>query len=125
MTPRLLITGSRGWTDVDLIDTMLALYWIKTGSDPEATLVHGACPTGVDAIASQIWESHGLPVEAHPADWKTHGRAAGFIRNKRMADSNIDVCYAFIYNNSNGARHCANYAESVGVPTYRWTINDE
>lgn len=54
-------------------------------------LVHGGCPTGVDAEAAawarEVRAVLGLPMvlEPHPADWRRHGRAAGPIRNGEMA----------------------------------------
>ena len=41
---------------------------------------------GGDTIGRQWAEDRGIPVKMFPADWKTHGRAAGPIRNQQMAD---------------------------------------
>lgn len=47
----------------------------------------GDCPTGVDRIARGFVQARSLAeVEKHPADWKTHDRAAGHIRNGTMLD---------------------------------------
>src|SRR5690606_11824331 len=62
---------------------------------PPPTLVHGGAP-GADSEAAYVaaylleW-----PVEAHPADWQRHGRAAGPIRNQQMVDSGADLVIAF------------------------------
>lgn len=40
---------------------------------------------GADAIAAEWAISRKQINEEHPADWKTHGRAAGPIRNEKMA----------------------------------------
>ena len=55
---------------------------------------HGACSrsktkdsaelTGVDRWADEWAISRGVPVQRYPADWRTHGRAAGPIRNLAM-----------------------------------------
>lgn len=51
----------------------------------DVTLIHGAA-RGIDAIAGlvfmRLWPQH--PIELFPADWDTHGRAAGPIRNEAM-----------------------------------------
>jgi hypothetical protein len=81
-------------------------------------LVHGAC-RGADLTAAAIWRLWGLPTEAHPADWTTHGRSAGFLRNRLMVDLGADVCLAFIRDHSRGAEHTAALAETAGIRTVR------
>lgn len=51
---------------------------------PFTTLVHGACPTGVDAAADSWARSHFLAVWRFPADWRCYGKPAGPLRNARM-----------------------------------------
>lgn len=51
---------------------------------PITTLIHGAAP-GADSLAGAWAASQGeIEIIEFPADWKTHGRAAGHIRNERM-----------------------------------------
>lgn len=131
---RVLVTGSRDWDDYEAITDALVeavLQWIKdhpevgTGETTWVTVVHGACPTGADRMADDFCTKvTNWTVERHPAKWRVDGRydpAAGFKRNVEMAASGIDLCLAFIKNNSNGATHCANTAEHrFGVPTIRY-----
>lgn len=50
---------------------------------PITTLIHGAAQ-GADTLGA-VWATlAGVPVEAYPADWTLHGRAAGPIRNRKM-----------------------------------------
>lgn len=115
---RVLVTGSRTWTNVAAIEQALRMLAVRL---PGATLVSGACPTGADAIAEQAWNAIGLPVERHPADWDQYGKLAGFIRNTRMVALGADVCVAFIAGNSRGASMTAGLAERAGIPTHRYT----
>lgn len=117
---RLLVTGSRDWDDVAHVSFTLgwALGYLQTpGLRETYMLVHGACPTGADAIADQVWTGQNLPVERHPADWDTHGRRAGFVRNAEMVALGADVCLAFIRNESKGASMTARLAEQAGIRT--------
>lgn len=113
---RVLVTGSRSWSDVAVIRDALAAVW-----HPGAVLVSGACPSGADALCERIWTAWGGTVERHPADWERHGKAAGPIRNRRMVALGADVCLVFIQANSPGASHTAALAEGAGIPTRRYT----
>jgi hypothetical protein len=113
---RVLITGSRTWTDTATLRAALADAWAAGAR----VLVSGACPTGADALAEQCWRRWGGQIERHPADWSRHGRAAGFRRNAAMVATRPDLCLAFIHNNSRGASHTAGLAEHTGIPTRRY-----
>lgn len=124
---RILVTGSRDWDNEHLIEQALRdAYWdlLDEGADPavshDVTLVHGDC-RGADIIARDIWRAHGKTDEAHPAPWKTHGKAAGFVRNAEMVDLGADLCLAFIKNDSKGASMAASLAEKAGIPVRRFT----
>jgi hypothetical protein len=122
---RLLITGSRTWTDSETIYWTFRAWWEAMGRPTNPTLVSGACPKGADALSEYVWERNGWPVERHPAQWDQHGRAAGFIRNKAMVDSGPDFCIAFIKDGSKGASHTAKLAEDANIPTLRITEEHE
>jgi hypothetical protein len=126
---RVLVTGSRDWDDYQTIADALD----GIGADPAAfrsdtlVVVHGACPSGADAMAS-TWVRSYLPASAghvaeerHPADWEAHGKGAGFRRNAQMVAASADRCLAFIKDGSRGASHCARLAEAAGILTRRWT----
>ncbi|HSE05947.1 MAG TPA: DUF2493 domain-containing protein [Methylomirabilota bacterium] len=118
---RVLVTGSRDWEDELAVEGALA--WAVYQKVP-AVIVHGACRTGADSIASRWTRSHrvvGLTEEAHPALWQWHGKAAGPRRNAEMVNLGADICLAFIKDGSRGASHTAALAEKAGIPTRRFT----
>lgn len=130
---RILITGSRDWADYDLIHAALAAACYQ---HVPAVIVHGACPTGADAMASRWVRTHrviGLTEELHPAQWRWRGKAAGPRRNAYMVRLGADICLAFIGpctsrrcrrtdpHGSHGATHTARLAEKAGIPVRRWT----
>lgn len=115
---RILVTGSRSWVGMSTIAS--ALYSAQRDLGMSAVLVTGACPTGADFLAEDIWTQWGGQVERHPADWAAHGKGAGFRRNAEMVKLGADVCIAFIRAGSNGATHTADLAEAAGIPTHRW-----
>lgn len=115
---RILVTGSRHWTDVKAV-TDAIVEQVKNATD-SAVIVHGHCRTGADKIADDVGfllRSLHQPVrvERHPADWKSHGRAAGPIRNQEMVDLGADVCLAFPQPGSRGTKDCMTRAEKAGI----------
>jgi YspA, cpYpsA-related SLOG family len=74
---RLLICGSRSWTDETPIRAALER------ARPEV-VIHGAA-RGADTLAGRIAAELGCRVLPFPADWSL-GRAAGVLRNQRMLD---------------------------------------
>ncbi|MGH3897205.1 MAG: SLOG family protein [Pseudonocardiaceae bacterium] len=115
MSRRVLITGSRAWTNPVTIRDALLWVW----DDGDTILVTGGCPRGADRIAELLWSRWGGRVERHPADWDQHGRSAGFRRNAAMVQAGADLCLAFLRGDSPGARHTARLAEQAGIPTLR------
>jgi len=52
----------------------------------EITLVISGAETGVDACGEMWARKNNIPVKLFPADWKTYGKQAGYLRNKQMAE---------------------------------------
>lgn len=113
---RVLVTGSRSWTDTATIRDALGRVW----GDGQAVLVTGGCPRGADRLAEQCWTAWGGQVETHPAQWDRHGAAAGFRRNAAMVGLGADECLVFHHDNSAGTAHAAGLAEQAGIPTRRF-----
>lgn len=122
---RILITGSRTWTDRTAIAQAIIAYLrsVRTisigGAWPFPIVVHGGA-RGADQLADAVARNWGWTPERHPADWSRHGRAAGFRRNAEMVAAGADVCLAFIHAGSRGATHTAELAEAAGIPTRRY-----
>jgi hypothetical protein len=129
---RILVTGSRNWTDRDAIEARLLLHSAGRGT----ILVHGACPTGADQIADEIASAWPWMIERHPADWSGpcrpecppgHRRRdpqrgsgsycplAGHYRNQEMVDQGADVVLAFQLNHSRGTQDCITRARAAGL----------
>lgn len=93
----ILVTGSRGWHDRDQIDLDLHHFKEVASLDGESlTVVHGDCPQGADKLTKQVCKKLGITQIPMPADWETHGKAAGPIRNQKMLDThtpNVVLAY--------------------------------
>jgi YspA, cpYpsA-related SLOG family len=114
---RVLVTGSRAWSDSTVIEAALERLHAEHGD--RLVIVHGACRYGADVLAERWARRRGVAVERWPADWARLGRRAGMVRNAAMVASRPDRCVAFIRDRSPGASHCAAAAEAAGIPTIR------
>lgn len=88
---RVLVTGGRDFSDQELLFEALDRLHARHGF---TVLVHGDA-SGADRLSGEWATARGVPVEAHPADWKRHGRAAGPIRNQKMLDTEPELLVAF------------------------------
>jgi hypothetical protein len=130
---RLLITDPRTWTDKN------ALYAALTGVvdttrllGEEVVMVNGMCEEGADWMAFK-WAKRiaRIPVEEHPADWKSWRSMAGYYRNQEMVDLGADLCVACLMpctrvdcrksgeHWTHGTNHCMTPAEKAGIPVLK------
>ena len=80
-------------------------------------VIHGGMK-GADSAAGDWAKSEGAKVTAYPADWKTYGKAAGPIRNRRMLDEGKpDIVVALP--GGRGTADMVRQAEDRGVPVVK------
>lgn len=136
---RILVTGSRNWTDRDVIYRDLDALWDLASG--RFILMHGWCPTGADAIADSWGQlRHGVLVERYAAKWSdpcrdecrpnhrrfrsdpaelgltTYCPAAGNYRNQEMVDRRPDQVRAYQLNGSRGTQDCIDRSRAAGLP---------
>lgn len=116
MIYRVIVTGCRDWTDERSIDRALSAEFHPYTESGDFVIVHGACPTGADAMARDWAHALDLEDEPHPADWIRLGKAAGFARNTEMATLGADICLAFWDGKSPGTQHMISQAVKHGIP---------
>lgn len=131
---RILITGSRDWHLYDKTGEILMFairdaikdlivqhdIWFDVQQE-SVVVVLGGCPTGADTMADWYCGIHGISVERHPADWKTHGKRAGFVRNAEMVNAGADICLAFIKDASPGSSMTLKLAKKNNIPIRVYT----
>lgn len=142
---RILVTGSRSWTDRQRLEDALLLAWhdaLEAGHTG-IVVVHGTAP-GADTYAD-IWaRTHatgGVLVDPHAADWETCGPdcpppgrhrklrgtkgdycpTAGHRRNQHMVDLGADLCLAFPHGKATGTHDCMDRARSAGIRIWEIT----
>lgn len=105
---RVLVCGSRDWTDTETIQLTLSRLPLT------AEVIHGDA-LGADNLAASYAMLRGHPVRAFPADWRGKGKRAGIIRNLAMLDEKPDLVIAFWDGKSPGTRHTITEAGRRGI----------
>lgn len=82
---KLIVAGGRDFTDVDRIVQEVYGLMVNELKDFEIVVVQGGA-RGADTSAELAAKRLGLKWMCFPADWDKHGKAAGPIRNRQMAD---------------------------------------
>lgn len=72
---------------------------------------------GVDLLGEQWACSWGIPVKQFMADWSKHGRAAGPIRNRQMAEY-ADALIAIWDGQSRGTKSMIRESRKAGLDVY-------
>ncbi len=88
---KVLICGGRDFRHVNLLNLVLDKFHAKFGF---TTLIHGGA-AGADYLSEKWAIENKILSQSFPADWGKHGKSAGYIRNKAMANQNPDLVIAF------------------------------
>lgn len=126
MTRVVIFTGSRSLEcSSQLRSDILKLEW-----GTQAAFV-GDCPSGLDRYVFGYWsgdeEDPAADLHVCAADWDTHGKAAGPIRNAKMVKAAAALadaigaqleCHAWPRGESRGTRDCMRKAEAAGAKMF-------
>lgn len=117
---RVLICGSRTWEDEWIVHRLLD--GIADYHRPDFEVIEGGAK-GADSCAATWVAGHGSEYPPRhrrfPADWATHGRAAGPIRNQQMLnEGKPNLVVAFRDGASKGTADMVRRAKQAGIRTY-------
>jgi hypothetical protein len=105
---RVLVCGSRSWTDEAAICHRL------TSLPSDTYLIHGGAD-GADSIAATAAALLGVPQLVCIPDYETHGKRAPHVRNDAMLDE-ADLVIAFWDGESRGTKSVIGKARQLGIP---------
>lgn len=125
---RIIIAGSRTFNDYDLLKKTLDIFAIEYGKVESSmspgfyystTKILAECilsgkARGADTLGEQWAKANSVPIKEYPAEWDKHGKSAGYIRNKEMAE-NADALVAFWDGKSKGTKHMIDLALEKGL----------
>ena len=110
---RVLVCGSRNWTDHKSIWRLLN----RLRTEATNISVIEGCAQGADYAAHE-WIAPGVEIYHFPADWDRYGKGAGPIRNQQMLDEGKpDFVMAFTEDlaNSKGTKDMVSRARRAGL----------
>ncbi len=121
---KVLVCGGREYNDRKFMFDTLMEYWNASReiipfdkNIYHLEIISGMAP-GADAFGAEFAKHMRLKLHEFPADWKSHGRAAGPIRNQKMVDEGKpDLVIAFP--GGRGTADMIRRAESANIPVIR------
>nr|WP_297100849.1 DUF2493 domain-containing protein [uncultured Prevotella sp.] len=111
---RVIIAGGRDFDDYGLLCEHCDRLLAQKEQTHKIVIVSGAA-RGADTLGERYAHERGYSIEQYPADWEHEGKAAGFIRNRQMADK-ADALIAFWDGQSRGTAHMIDQARRKPLP---------
>ena len=108
---RVIIAGGRTFIDFELMCSKCDAI-LKNKKNVE--IVSGTAK-GADTLGEEYAIKKCYDIKQFPADWKKHGRSAGYKRNKQMAEYG-DALIAFWDGISKGTKHMIDLAKENNLP---------
>ena len=106
---RLLVCGGRDFNNQSRVFHVLYKIHEKR---PITEIIHGDA-RGADSLAGRWAQIEHIKETAVPADWDTHGKAAGLLRNQQMLEMKPDGVVAFP--GGRGTAHMVRIAKQEGI----------
>jgi hypothetical protein len=101
---KLAIVGSRDFDNYDLLED----YILENFESEGLTIISGGA-IGADNLAKTFAFANNVQYLEFPADWRTHGKSAGYKRNVQIVDA-CDSLVAFWDGVSKGTKHSIDLA---------------
>ena len=111
---KIIVAGGRNYNDYEFLKLKLNEVLANLPEDDEIEITSGGA-TGADQMGERFADEYGLKLKVFPADWNKHGRAAGPIRNRNMAEY-ADCLVAF--EGGRGTQNMIKTAKELGLKVY-------
>lgn len=111
---RIIVAGGRRFANYPLLKHKMDVITKNLReSGAYIQIVSGKAP-GVDTLGEKWARQRGVTVKEFPADWESHGKRAGYIRNKQMAEYGTHLV-AFWDGSSPGTKLMIELAKEHGL----------
>ena len=105
---KVIVAGCRDFADYELLKEKCDFY--LQNKKPENIVIVSGHASGADTQGERYAQERGYELKTFPADWKANGRAAGPIRNAKMA-SVAHTLIAFWNGKSRGTKNMIDTAK--------------
>lgn len=109
---KIIVAGGRKFDDYAVVDQWLS-HLLKEKSFEDVEIVSGGA-LGADSLGQRFAENNWIRVKIFRADWVKHGKSAGPIRNRAMAEY-ADALVAFWDGKSRGTADMIKVAKKKGL----------
>lgn len=122
---KLIVAGSRRFNDFELLKSEVVMFIAEAVSDKFANpenaslkieIVSGGA-TGADNLGERFAKERNDKLKIFTADWNTHGKKAGYLRNRQMAEY-ATHCICFWDGKSKGTKMMIELARQNGLHTH-------
>ena len=114
METRVIIAGSRGFNDYDLLKRKVTEL---IDFNDDITIISGTA-NGADSLGEKFAYEYDLTLVKMPANWTMYGKSAGYIRNEQMAvyaSKQNGKLITFWDGESKGTSHMIKLARKYGL----------
>ena len=115
---KLIIAGSRGITDYELVKWVVDRVINFTGF--KITEVVSGKALGVDTFGEDWANENHIHIQPFKPDWTRYGYDAGFMRNHEMGDY-ADILIAIWDDKSSGTKDMMNYMKKLNKPVFYYS----
>lgn len=107
-----VITGGRDFKDKQFVWDSMDFHAVELGI---TEVVNGRAKSGVDQFVHEWCKERGVPERPYPADWDTHGDAAGPLRNQEMIDREPEIERCLVFPGGTGTTDMARRCRKAGI----------
>lgn len=130
----ILVAGSRTFSEYSILESKLDIIvntmkeLLQLNDIENSIVIVEGGARGADELAGQYADNHGFEKKIFHADWTTHGKKAGFLRNAEMhkfitANSKWRICVCFWDGESRGTKHNFSLAADMGTMLLVYDMN--
>lgn len=113
---KIIIAGGRDFQNYELLVKNCNQIIEFLAKSNKVEIVSG-CARGADNLGIKYAIEKGITTSLFPANWNEHGKTAGFIRNKEMAN-HANALILFWDGKSKGSRHMLDTMQKLNKPVY-------
>ena len=118
---RIIIAGSRFFNDYDFLSREVNRIIKELNvSFSDISIISGTA-IGADQLGEKFAKENNINLKYFPAQWDKLGKAAGFLRNKEMANyakEDNGVLIAFWNGKSRGTSHMIDYCKYIELKVF-------